>query len=377
MEKRRYLLDELGVDGFKTDGSEHLAGRGLRASDGRRGDELVNAYPMHYIRAYHDYAKERRDGQALTFSRAGHTGAGAYPAHWAGDENSTWEAYRRSIVAGLTAGISGVIFWGWDLAGFSDALPSAELYLRSSAMATFCPIMQYHSEYNPSGPSRDRTPWNIAVHTGDERAISLFRHFARVRMNLLPYIAREAEHAATYGTPLMRALLLDHPGDPVAWTIADQYRFGRSLLVAPVVEEGTATRTLYIPSGVWIDLWTGERHQGENWVTVDAPWERIPVFALAGAVIPLRFGEAGRLGDDTGNGLSLTDGLTWWLAVTPDSVDSGGNEKLGIRFSRSAGGNLNVTVPSMDHPIRVAAPGFRTIDLPESDVDREITLERE
>jgi alpha-glucosidase (family GH31 glycosyl hydrolase) len=98
---------------------------------------------------YHQIAKRHRSGDALTFSRAGHTGAGRFPAHWAGDENSTWEAFRRSIVAGLTAGLSGVIVWGWDLAGFSDDLPSTELYLRSAAMAAFCPIMQYRSGYNP------------------------------------------------------------------------------------------------------------------------------------------------------------------------------------------------------------------------------------
>ena len=360
MEKRRYLLDELGVDGFKTDGGEHLAGRGIRSSDGRQGDELVNAYPVHYIAAYHDYAREHRNGDALTFSRAGYTGIGKYPAQWAGDENSTWEAYRRSIIAGLTAGLSGVIYWGWDIAGFSDALPSAELYLRSTAMAAFCPIMQYHSEYNPSGPSRDRTPWNIAAHTGDERAISLFRHFARVRMNLLPYITQEAEHAAANGTPLMRPLLLDHPDDSVAWTITDQYRFGRSLLVAPVVEEGSATRTLYLPDGVWIDFWTGERYEGEQWITVDAPWDRIPAYAPAGSIIPLRFGETGQLGDDTGNGLSLTDGLTWWLAVDPQTR-TGADHELGIPFRPGDDGRL-VVQRRLSHtrsgsPRRATKPG--------------------
>jgi alpha-glucosidase (family GH31 glycosyl hydrolase) len=374
MEKRRYLLDELGIDGFKTDGGEHLAGRSIRSSDDRRGDELVNAYPVHYIAAYHDYARKHRLGDALTFSRAGHTGIGKFPAQWAGDENSTWEAYRRSIVAGLTAGVSGVIFWGWDIAGFSDALPSAELYLRSAAMAAFCPIMQYHSEYNPSGPSRDRTPWNIAAHTGDERAISLFRHFARVRMNLMPYIAREAEHAAAHGTPLMRPLLLDHPDDPVAWTITDQYRFGRSLLVAPVVEEGATTRTLYLPKGIWIDIWSGARHGGERWITVDAPWDRIPVFAAAGSVIPLRLGSEGCLGDDTGNGLSLTDGLTWWLAVDPQTR-TGGDAELGVQFGPDDDGRLFASAPPREHPVRITAPGYRARVVAASEVPRQVTLD--
>ncbi|MCC6792952.1 MAG: glycoside hydrolase family 31 protein [Thermomicrobiales bacterium] len=312
MGKRAYLLDEMGVAGFKTDGAEHLAGRGMRASDGRRGDELVNAYPNLYVGAYHRFANEHRGGDALTFSRAGHTGAGAFPAHWAGDENSTWEAYRRSIVAGLTAGLSGVIFWGWDIAGFSDALPSAELYLRSTAMAAFCPIMQYHNEYNPSGPSRDRTPWNIAARTGDERAISLFRHFARVRMNLLPYLVDEGRYAAEQGTPLMRPLFLDWPDDPTCWGIDDQYAFGRALLVAPVVEEGATHRTLYLPHGSWVDLWDGAAHEGGRWITVEAPWDRIPVFVRAGTTIPLRLGDDDLLGSDTGNGLNVTDGVVRW-----------------------------------------------------------------
>ena len=314
--KRAYLLDEAGIDGFKTDGGEHLAGRGLRASDGRRGDELVNAYPNLYVGAYHRFAKERRGGDALTFSRAGHTGAGTFPAHWAGDENSTWEAYRRSIVAGLTAGLSGVIFWSWDLAGFSDALPTAELYLRSAAMAAFCPIMQYHSEYNPSGPSRDRTPWNIAAHTGDERVIPLLRHFARVRMNLLPYLVEEGRYAAEAGTPFMRPLLLDWPENPTCWTITDQYLLGRSLLAAPIVEEGATSRTLYLPAGKWVDLWDGTPHAGSQWLTVEAPWDRIPVFAKAGSEIPLRLTEGGWLGSDTGNGLDLETGVIRWRAGT-------------------------------------------------------------
>jgi alpha-glucosidase (family GH31 glycosyl hydrolase) len=296
------LLDELGVAGFKTDGGEHLQGRGLTASDGRRGDELVNAYPNLYIGAYHRFATERRGGDALTFSRAGHSGVGAFPAHWAGDENSTWEAFRRSLVAGLSAGLSGIPFWGWDIAGFSEALPTAELYLRATAMAAFCPIMQYHSEYTaPGEPSKDRTPWRIQEHTGDERVIPLARYFARLRMALIPYLVREAAHSAASGEPLMRALLLDHPDDPACWHVADQYRLGRDLLVAPVVEEGATARRLYLPAGNWYDLWSDAALEGGCWLEVEAPLQQLPVFVRAGAILPLQLGPGQRLGDDVGN----------------------------------------------------------------------------
>ena len=167
LEKRRYLLEEVGIDGFKTDGGEHAWGAELRYADGTRGDVTNNRYPVLYAAAYHDLVRSA-GREPVTFSRSGFTGAGSYPLHWAGDEDSTWAAFTASITAGLTAGTSGVFFWGWDLAGFSGEIPDAELYLRAAAMACLCPIMQYHSEFNHHRqPCRDRTPWNIAERTGD------------------------------------------------------------------------------------------------------------------------------------------------------------------------------------------------------------------
>jgi alpha-glucosidase (family GH31 glycosyl hydrolase) len=184
--------------------------------------------------------------------------------------------------------MSGVLFWGWDIAGFSEELPSAELYLRSTAMATFCPIMQYHSEYTPAGaPSKDRTPWNIQAHTGDERVIAVYRWFAHLRMQLLPYIRTEAAHCAATGEPLMRPLLLDNPDDPIAWQMTDQYCFGRDLLVAPVIEPGATQRKLYLPRGEWRDLWDGSISAGGQWIVVEAPLNRIPVFVRADAAFQL------------------------------------------------------------------------------------------
>jgi alpha-glucosidase (family GH31 glycosyl hydrolase) len=288
LSKRAYLLDELGIDGFKTDGGEHLWGRNLRFADGRRGDELWNLYPNLYVGAYHRFARAKCHGDAVTFSRAGFTGAQAYPCHWAGDEDSTWEAFRASILAGLNAGLSGIPFWGWDLAGFSGEIPSAELYLRAAAMATFCPIMQYHSEYNEHRkPCRDRTPWNIAERTGEPLVLEVYRRFAQLRMRLLAYIEAEAAHCAATGEPLMRSLFLDWPQDQAAWEIADQYCFGRALLVAPVVEPGLIQRRLYLPDGTWEDFWDGTHLTGGRWITRSAPLDIIPVYRRLDAPWPV------------------------------------------------------------------------------------------
>lgn len=279
MSKRAYLIDQLGVDGFKTDGGEHLWGRDVVFANGMHGDEGLNLYPNLYAGAYFGFANKKRAGDAVTFSRAGFTGAQAFPCHWAGDESSTWEAYRASLVAGLSAGVSGIPFWGWDIGGFSGEVPTAELYLRSAATAAFCPIMQYHSEFNDHRlPLRDRTPWNIADRTDSPEVIDVYRMFVHQRMSLLPYIISEAKHCSETGEPLMRPLFLDWPEDVQCWQISDQYCFGRELLVAPILEPGISERRLYLPAGQWKDFWSDDIHAGGQWIVVPAPLDRIPVF---------------------------------------------------------------------------------------------------
>ncbi len=277
-DKRRYLLDDLGIDGFKTDGGEHAWGDELRFHDGTRGDVTNNRFANQYAAAYHDLLTDSgTDG--VTFSRAGFAGAGTVPCHWAGDEDSTWEAFRASITAGLTAGASGIPFWGWDIAGFSGDIPTVELFARATAMASLCPIMQYHSEYNHGRtPSNDRTPWNIAERHGDARAVEIYRWYAHLRERLLPYIVEQADRCVATGTPLMRPLCFDHDDDEI-WNHPYEYMFGDDLLVAPVCWEGFDEVDVYLPTGEWTDVWTGQQHAGARTIRCAVPLDRIPVFA--------------------------------------------------------------------------------------------------
>ena len=280
-EKRRYLVEELGVDGFKTDGGEHAWGRDLVYLDGRGGAEKNNLFPVHYAKAYGDLL--RRSGKApVTFSRAGFTGSQAHGAFWAGDENSTWEAFRWSMFAGLNAAASGIVYWGWDLAGFSGETPTAELYLRSLAAAAFVPIMQYHSEFNHHRtPSRDRTPWNIAELTGDDRVLPVSRTLVELRERLVPYLAAEASRAVAASEPLMRPLFFDVPDAPEAFQHPFQWMLGDSLLVAPVVDEGASGVTAWLPPGEWVDAFRGTRHAGGQLVERDVPIDEVAVWIRA------------------------------------------------------------------------------------------------
>ncbi|KGX90824.1 glycosyl hydrolase family 31 [Pontibacillus marinus BH030004 = DSM 16465] len=281
-DKRQYLLD-IGVDGFKTDGGEFVFGRHTTFYNGSTGHDMRNQYPNDYIESYYRFATEHHQGDALTFSRAGYTGAQTMPAHWAGDERSTFDAFRNSLIAGLSSGMSGISMWGWDLAGFNGDIPTVELFIRSAQMAAFCPIMQYHAE-SKAEFNQDRTPWNIADRTGDERAVSGYRYYANLRMNLLPYIYNEAEKATIAGNPLMKTLFMEYPSDTKVYDIFDQYLFGEDLMVAPIIEEGREERDVYFPKGEWIQLFTNECVTGPCFRKVKASLMDIPVYVKRGSV---------------------------------------------------------------------------------------------
>ena len=294
---RRYLVEELGVVGFKTDGGEFLFDPDARFSDGRSVAEAHNAFPNLYEGVYHELAD-------VTFSRAGYTGAQKYPIHWAGDQLSTFAELKGQLTAGLSAGLSGVPFWGFDIGGFAGDFPSTELYLRSAALAAFAPVMQFHSE--PRGGqyymvqrnhwNNDRSPWNMALANRDESIVPIYRLFSNLRMNLLPYLWQEAQHCSRTLRPMMAHLVYDYPHDANVLHLENEYMLGRSLLAAPVIEEGATEREVYLPTGVWHALWTGTAQQGGQTIRVSCPLTELPVFVRDGTALPLNLNDALTMG---------------------------------------------------------------------------------
>ncbi len=288
-DQRKPLL-EMGVEGFKTDGGEFLFEKAARLADGSSGLASRNLYPAQYIGAYHTFLREN-GVHGVTFSRAGYAGAQTQPIHWAGDQKSEWSELRACLNAGISAGMSGILFWSFDIGGFAGPIPDAELYLRSTAMGCFCPVMQWHAEprYGQFGAglgdtyNNDRSPWNLAEKLDDERELTVSRAFAELHESLRPYLWAEAQNAVLTGRPMMTHLCLDYPDDPRVWTANDQYMLGRELLVAPLTSKGEDSRTVYLPAGSWTEFFTGDVFHGPREMRVVCPLERIPVFRKEGA----------------------------------------------------------------------------------------------
>ena len=262
--RREHLL-AAGVEGFKTDGGEFLFGDDVLLHDGTAGQAAHNLYPLQYTEAYHAWMRSR-GLPGLTFSRAGYAGSQRAPIHWAGDQLSTWSELRAQLTAGLTAGLSGILFWSFDMGGFAGPLPDRELYLRATAMGCFCPVMQWHAEpragqfdaTEDASLNNDRSPWNLARVWNDPSIAEIACAFARLREKLRPALWEEARHCAAAGRPMMAHLCLDYPDDERALACDDEYMLGRRYLVAPVTEQGAAGRRVYLPRGQWRHLFTGE-----------------------------------------------------------------------------------------------------------------------
>ena len=330
LEKRRYLIEDIGIDGFKTDGGEFVWGRSVTASDGRRGDELRNAYPDLYAQAYYDFGTALA-GDFVTFSRAGGSGMQKHPLCWVGDQNSDFKAFQAAIRATLSAGQSGIPFVAWDIAGFSGDVPSAELYQRSVAQAAFSAVMQVHSEISGDPqPSQARTPWNMAQRKGDDACLETYRYYANLRMNLIPYIYTEAKWSAETGEPLMRSMAYAFPQDGAAADYEFQYLFGRNLLIAPVTSPNAKRVEVYLPEGGWYDFFTGARYEsGVYQIPVAA--NEIPVFVREGTILPVNTAQKGQLasyvGNDAGTYVKLnylvfwgSGEYTWYDYVNKTSV---------------------------------------------------------
>lgn len=274
MDKRQYLID-MGVSGFKTDGGEFVLSDDVVFSDGRRGKEVKNIYPDLYSALYREYG-------SVTFSRSGYLGAWNGGLYWAGDQLSSWSELRSVLCAGLSASVSGIFFWGFDIAGFSGSLPSRELYLRSYELATFVPIMQWHSE--PVGGQfseimkshdliNDRSPWNIDRVCGGG-VIEICRKYSGIRSGIRWYLEKEAEYSVNHKEPIMRPMFYSYDGEDST----DQFLLGRSLLVAPIIEEGINEREVIVPDGKWYSINLGKTIEGRKKINISLPIDEIGLF---------------------------------------------------------------------------------------------------
>lgn len=270
VEKIKRVL-RMGAKVVKTDIAEGLPVDGVY--NDIKGEEMHNLFPLIYNKVMFEAAEEVH-GEGIVWARSSYAGGQRYPVPWSGDSRSTFENLAGALRSGLSLGLSGQPYWSHDIGGFIG-IPDAELYVRWAQLGLF----SSHSRCHGGGNNNPREPWAF----GDE-ALAIFRKYAKLRYRLLPYIYRTEAQAVEEGLPFMRHMALMHQDDRNTYGIYDQYYFGESIMVAPLLNKG-GKRQVYLPSGVWFDYYTNEKIIGGKWMDIEAGLETLPMYVPAGSII--------------------------------------------------------------------------------------------
>jgi alpha-D-xyloside xylohydrolase len=265
-------LLEMGIKAIKVDFGESAPS--FYKYQNCEGAAMHNLYALLYNKAVYEVTRETLGAEnAVIWGRSAWAGAQKYPVHWGGDAGTDFHSLTCSIRGGLSFGLSGFPFWSHDMGGFWFNT-NPVLYARWTQVGLLSSHARAHGFYT-------REPWDFGA-----EFLAIFKKYAELRYRLMPYIYSSAVKCVRESLPMFRALVVEYQDDPAVATIDDQYLFGESLLVAPILNE-TNQRAVYLPEGVWTDFWDQQQYQGKQWLKYQASLDKLPIFIKHDAIIPM------------------------------------------------------------------------------------------
>ena len=288
--------------------------------------KVRNAFPLMTVGGVAEHQRAASsDKRVFILTRSAFAGQQRYGANtWSGDVNSSWQSLRNQIPAGLNFCMSAIPYWNTDIGGFFASAynrgwsegaknPSfQELYVRWLQFGAFTPMMRSH------GTDIPREIYNFGKK--GEPIFDAIDKTIHLRYSLLPYIYSTAWTVTNSQSTLMRALVMDF-SDKKVRDMNNEYLFGKSILVAPIVnaqytpetvlranaETGwdkkdassdakkqtvnfteTKTAKVYLPAGtLWYDFWTNEPIKGGQEIVKATKIDEIPLYIKAGSILPI------------------------------------------------------------------------------------------
>ncbi len=240
-------------------------------------DKMRNLFAMLECKAtYEGLTRLRPNQRPYIITRSGYAGIQRYATMWTGDSPSTWDALGLSIPMFQTLGLCGQPFVGSDCGGYQGRC-NGELLTRWYQVSFLSPFFRNHHAVD----FYDQEPWRFG-----KRYEDIIRKYVQLRYKMMPYLYTVLAEAHTTGLPWIRPLILEYQDDYNVLNIDDEFLVGENLLVAPVVSPGVTVRDVYLPAGEWYDFASGKKHRGEQWISVAAPLETVPMFVKAGTIMP-------------------------------------------------------------------------------------------
>lgn len=234
------------------------------------------------LATYNAWAANNSNKRPFVLTRDMYAGTQRYAAIWTGDSVSDWEHLQMSLPMNMNLGLSGASFVGNDIGGFAgEATP--ELFARWIELGSFLPFSRIHYD-GVSDRNYTQEPWSFGTNVEN-----ISKKYIDMRYQLLPYLYNAFNNSAKTGAPVQQPLVYQFQKDPNTYNISDQFMFGDSMMVAPVVEQGKTSRTVYLPQGqTWVNFWDNKEYKGGQTITIDAPLDYMPIFIKKDSIIPTR-----------------------------------------------------------------------------------------
>jgi len=294
------------------------------------GGAKKKGYDVLWMLNHCHYIDGSRNGKRhLNFSRYAEIGSHRYPIGFSGDTVISWESLDFQPYFTATASNVGFSWWSHDIGGFVSGLRSPELYTRWVQLGVFSPIFRLHSAPNEY---ISKEPWKW----GDE-AERIVSDFMRLRHRMIPYIYTMMVRNHEEGIPFIRPMYHVDAAIAESYTVKNEYWFGSHLIAAPITKKrddntGLASVKVWLPKGKYIDFFNGRIYRGGRTVKMYRPLDKIPVFAKAGAVIPLA---DGCLSNSTDNPTTLELRVFGGADGAFTMVEDNGKIKAAIDFTRT------------------------------------------
>lgn len=238
--------------------------------------------PLWTLNHYH-YLDSARKGTPMILSRYAGIGSHRYPLGFSGDTYISWNSLDYIPYFTATASNAGYTWWSHDIGGFMRGEKCDELYVRYLQFGTFAPINRLHGTILAVV---GKEPWLYKNGMG-----SIAESFLKLRHRMIPHLVSCGYRTTREAKALIEPMYYEYPDKADAYKCKNQYLFGDSLLVRPVTHkgdrEGLATERVWLPDGVWTDLFTGDEYKGGRWVDMVRWADSIPALLREGSVFPL------------------------------------------------------------------------------------------
>ena len=227
---------DLGIDGWKCDGTDYSIILGATYSPGLGGTVTRSQYSEAYYRLFHDYTRQRLGNDRANMSRpVDNYGFGISDpsivaftprdicfACWVGDQDATFDGMEAALNNMYQSDVNNYLSFGSDIGGYREEPVTngrnKDLFIRWAQLGAFSPLME-------NGGGGEHRPWIF-----DQQTDNIYRTYARMHHALTPYLMHQADSLFAISQSIMQFL------DNTTYA----YTLGSDIFVAPMLSSANS-----------------------------------------------------------------------------------------------------------------------------------------